>query len=466
MNLTIKNFWAHRKQNGFVFAEIILITVLSFYFIDHFVVTTYDHYFCRPAGDFEREHLVVGQVGQTPSPLPLKGEDGHLSETEDVSSQTHSTLPLGGERGGGLSLSSLYALRDRIRALPEVQSASLTTYSGFIGSHGELSYRRSSFAPETDSTRRCGAMQNFFLLHEQYFETQGLRPIEGSPSLDALSDNCPSDGAVISRSLAIALFGTDQALGRRFVEWDFSDRALQQTGEAEITNRYTVAGVLEDFRLSSYERYAYSILTPMTSLSDLTPELLIRLRPEVDAEAFVSRLSANLQEDFREGTSFLVSLKTYRDYLRQYSTNDSHIANTLLGILLALFLLNVILGTLGTYWLQLRKRTEDIGIMRSFGAKRRHIFGMIWSEAALLTLVAAVIGQIIWLQFAFNIDLSDGWTMSGTNQEKDWVNTFWLHYLIICAVQYVLLLAVVTLGIIVPALIAMYRKPVNALRHE
>ena len=62
--MIFKTLWAHRKQNGFVFAEIILITVLSFYFIDHFVVTTYDIYFCRPAGDFEREHLLVGQVMQ------------------------------------------------------------------------------------------------------------------------------------------------------------------------------------------------------------------------------------------------------------------------------------------------------------------------------------------------------------------------------------------------------------------
>ena len=38
---------------------------------------------------------------QTPSPLPLKGEDGHLQE--QVSAQKHSTLPLEGERGGGLS---------------------------------------------------------------------------------------------------------------------------------------------------------------------------------------------------------------------------------------------------------------------------------------------------------------------------------------------------------------------------
>ena len=124
------------------------------------------------------------------------------------------------------------------------------------------------------------------------------------------------------------------------------------------------------------------------------------------------------------------------------------------------------LGTLGTYWLQIRKRTEDFGIMRSFGAKRRNIFGMIWKEAALLTLIASIIGQLIWLQIALKIGLADGSIDVMTGRETDWVNNFWLHFLIICVIQYLVMLVIVTLGIIIPALIAMYRKPVNALRHE
>ena len=55
------------------------------------------------------------KVAQTPSPLPLKGEDGqHLTAegtdaipTQEIdSSQTHTTLPLEGERGGGLDTAS------------------------------------------------------------------------------------------------------------------------------------------------------------------------------------------------------------------------------------------------------------------------------------------------------------------------------------------------------------------------
>ena len=56
MNQTLKNFWAHRRQNAWIVIEIALVAVLSFYLLDYFVVTTYDTYLCRPSGDFERDH--------------------------------------------------------------------------------------------------------------------------------------------------------------------------------------------------------------------------------------------------------------------------------------------------------------------------------------------------------------------------------------------------------------------------
>ena len=46
------------------------------------------------------------------------------------------------------------------------------------------------------------------------------------------------------------------------------------------------------------------------------------------------------------------------------------------------------------------------------------------------------------------------------------MNSFGLHYLIICVIQYLILLAIVTLGMVVPTFIAMYKRPVEALRHE
>ena len=439
MNQTIKNFWANRRQNAWIVVEITLVTILSFYFLDYFVVAYYDTHLCRPADDFERDHLVVGQVG--------------------VSNQAASPDSI-----GEVSLANLHALRDKVRALPEVQYAGLV--ADFVGEG--YSYRLSTFRAEADTTRWCGANSMRFLLGEQFFETQGLTPVEGSPSAEKLSNECPADGAVITRSMALALFGTDQAVGRRIVETDYDGDAVQHGPADKIVARYTVFGVVEDFRLRPRERYAYAILTRVTALSNNTPKMLIRLRSGEDADEFVIRLnSAERQLELMTGEYGLAAARTYTEYREQISNYDSEsMLFSIMGTFIALLLLNVVMGTLGTFWLQIRKRTEDIGVMRSFGAKRSNVFWMLWREAALLTFVACVIGWVVWFQFAINIGLAQGFTMTGSGQENDWVNTFWQHYLVICVIQYILLLSIVTLGMVVPTFRAMYKRPVEALRHE
>lgn len=433
MKQTFKYFWAHRKQNGFVLVEIALVAFLSFYFLDFIVICFYDTHLCAPAGDFEKEHLLVAYAGKT-------------GDETDVDSETDS------QKIFQMWESGLVSMRDSVRALPEVQSASL------INSLGRFSGASiSTFSPEADTARCCHAYVMDFPPYEQFMETLGLTATEGSPSVEELSENCPENGAVISRSTALALFGTDQVVGRRMVEqvhkWDVNT--------TELEGPYVIAGVVEDFRINSNDRYAYSILIPNTKVGNIR-RLLIRLRPDADAEAFIEKYESN---QIQVGNHVLYQIQTYFEYTDTPS-NGIGMINNLLATFIVLLLLNVMLGTLGTFWLQIRKRTEDIGIMRSFGAKRQNIFGMLWKEAALLTLIACIIGQILWWQFAQSIGVARGDTSSGTHMETDWTNVFWQHYLVICVIQYLILLLIVTIGMVVPTFLAMYKRPVEALHHE
>ena len=439
MKQTFKYFWAHRKQNGFVLVEIALVAILSFYSLDYMVVSIYDTYLCKPAGEVEKEHLLVATIAKdannTSLPDSMAGDDGRLQAFEREA----------------LRLNSAYdALRDSVRALPEVQSASIIATLGYRYS-GRVS---SVFCPEADTTRRCITYSEDFPPHEQFVETLDLTTIEGSPSAEELSEI--DNGIIISRSVALALFDTDQVVGRRMVElvhkWDVNN--------TELEGPYVIKGVVEDFRIDKHDRYAYSALIPTPIRNN--PYMLIRLKPDVNVEAFINKTPAGTIEV--SGLK-LFTLRTYDDFLA-LRTSDYSVINSILGTFIALLLLNVVLGTLGTFWLQIRKRTEDIGIMRSFGAKRRNIFGMLWKEAALLTLIASIIGQLIWLQFAQDKNLAHGSTISGTRMETDWANVFWQHYLVICVIQYLILLLIVTIGMVVPTFLAMYKRPVEALRHE
>ena len=446
--MILKNFWAHRRQNGFVFAEIALIAVLSFYLIDNITVWTYSNYFCHADGEFEKEHLLIGQTGRT---MPLTDEDA----TTEAEAYTDTARLKPFEREALKVMSSLYAFRDEIRALPEVQSVCLT--QTFVGD-GQGQWNYHAVASEADTTKTCSAYAELFTPNQCYFETLGMTAVKGSPSVENLSKDIPIDGVIITRSLAIQLFGTDEAIGRRLIEVNGTD-----DNGAEIVTRHTVFGVVEDVKPAPHERHYYVAFFPVAGFADNTPRMLIRLKPEADAGEFM----AKYKDTVTNGTYIFTWLHSYNEFQANNDyLSDQYIIITLLSTLGLLFALNVVLGTLGTFWLQIRKRTEDIGIMRSFGAKRRHLFWMIWGEGALLTLLACIVGQLIWLQFAVNIGLADGSARAVSLRETDWVSTFWLHFLIVCAIQYVLLLAIVTLGMVVPTFRAMYKRPVEALHHE
>ena len=429
--MILKNLWNHKKQNGFIFAEIALIAVLSFYLIDSITVWVYGNYFCHADGEFEKEHLLVAQTGRMTAIADSIGSEFDM-------------------------LAPLFAFRDEIARLPEVQSVCLT--QNIVGDgYGRWSFR--AMAPEADTTRTCSAYFTLFCLNQHYFETLGLTASEGSPSAEQLSSETPGDGVVLTRSLARALFGTDEAVGRRVVQIEY--RPDRNGKDVEQMTHHTVTGIVEDVKPENHERHHYLAFFPYSTFGSNTPQMLIRLKPEASAAAFVAK-----HGNFTNGSYGFANLSTYKDYQQRFPLISQYVITTLLSTLGLLFALNVVLGTLGTFWLQIRKRTEDIGIMRSFGAKRRNIFWMIWGEGAMLTLLACIIGQIVWLQFAINIGLADGGIRATSLREADWVDSFWPHFLIVSTVQYALLLAIVTLGMVVPTLIAMYKRPVEALRHE
>lgn len=453
--MILKNFWAHRRQNGFVFVEIALITVLSFYLIDHITVWIYSRYFCHADGEFEKEHLLVGQTARLTSITPeeLQAEDEAYSDTARLKPFERETLRI---------MASLYAFRDEVRALPEVQSVCLT--QNFVG-NGQSRWNCHAVAPEADTTKTCSSYTELFCLNECYFETMGMTAIEGSPSVEKLSKETPNDGVVITRSLALQLFGTDDAIGRRLLEIQYKPGSDGR--DVEFTTHHVVYGIVEDVKPAPSERYNYIAFFPVTSFMGNTPQMLIRLKPEADAGEFI----AKYKDTATNGTYAFAGLNTYNDTLSKgVSWSDEYIILTLLSSVGLLFALNVVIGTLGTFWLQIRKRTEDLGIMRSFGAKRRNIFWMIWGEGALLTFIACMVGQFLWLQFVTYVGFEEGMSKGNIRatslREFDWVSTFWLHYLIVCVVQYIVLLAIVTLGMIVPTFRAMYKHPVEALRHE
>ena len=117
--------------------------------------------------------------------------------------------------------------------------------------------------------------------------------------------------------------------------------------------------------------------------------------------------------------------------------------------------------------------------MRSFGASRNSIMHLIVSEGVLLATTSVVIGCLIYLQYAIKEGLNLGFYNSMENEDGspltvsienasnlDWVNTFGTHFLIVSAIIYLIILAVVIIGVSIPAKRLSSIPPVDALREE
>lgn len=151
-------------------------------------------------------------------------------------------------------------------------------------------------------------------------------------------------------------------------------------------------------------------------------------------------------------------------------------------------LLNLFLGVLGSFWLMTRKRSEEMGIVRSFGFTPAAVRRQLMVEGAVLTVVSWLIGTAIFFYFVlsqgpyvafFDSDMPSCMTFAiwGTGDSifdvrtnnlyfPNWVFDVWRHFAVSSLATLSVLMVVVLTGIAVPAWKLSRVNPVDALRCE
>ena len=168
---------------------------------------------------------------------------------------------------------------------------------------------------------------------------------------------------------------------------------------------------------------------------------------------------------------------TFDEYLQQLELDDGRTQEVNRSLALALFfLVNLMLAVIGTVWLHAKRRTEECGVRRAFGATRgRLLFDFLWRNALLATAAVAV-GLTIYLNYAHSgIQVFNGeeycetfYTIDAAIQptDKAWPEHFWPHFLTVSAIVYLIILCTVLIGTAIPALKIIGTKITNALRDE
>ena len=302
---------------------------------------------------------------------------------------------------------------------------------------------------------------------KKLFETYGIHAAEGSPTAEELSKS--DEGVVISRSLAERLYGSAKAaIGK-----EIDHRVILTYDKIDdwVSSSY-IQGVVEDVHVSdtSFDTWRVYWGTPDCPLVYDHSQLVIRLKPDVDVRRFVEEQNFRLQQFTSKGLA-IVSFTPYEDI----ATTKNQFASPMLSYDFNLsvataifFLINLCLGVIGTFWMQTKRRTEESGIMRAFGATRGRIMGMFLAEGFVLTTLSMIITCILYLNYVKTGlgELCINPQLPQCQPDPTWVADKPLHFCILAGIVYVIICIVVSIGIAIPAWNIVRTKVVKALRDE
>ena len=426
--LILNNLWSRRKRNGWLLAELVLVSVVTWIIMDPVVVLLHDT--SLPLGyDADRLYLIE-----------MASLDPHAQGYDEQASDSASRTD------------NFFRLMDKIRSYPGVESASPLLVATYLNSLGNSSRR--FWADSLSLNSRV----MYFTPGQSYFETYGIKNIPGTPSAEELSKiNYGEHDMVVTRNWAEELLLGKQAMGQQIYIIDDGD-----------TLYYRIVGVVENMRAYSEKRASLIAFFPHLNWNvGKQTRVLVRLKGGISSERFIHEFRPWMVKELKAGNMFARSIISYPQLIKNYEYQEGTSNKIRLNVAVAIFfLINLCLGVIGTFWLQTRKRSEEAGIMRSFGANPGAIIRMLLGEGFVLCTLAFFVGCIGYLQYALKEGLYGMNDFTSRIAAADWLSSFGTHFMGVSLIVYMIILIVVLIGIYIPARNISRVNPVEALRDE
>jgi predicted permease len=318
-------------------------------------------------------------------------------------------------------------LRQQIAAIPGVQAAGvfasplLDNRAYWVDGSERLRTDRGEAA--------AGVNWTFAFAGPGFFDAVGMRAVRGRP----LSEAGPEGEAAINESLARALFGDADPIGRQFA---MSPKAPM----------LTIVGVMKDARqISPRDRGTGVVYLPIRRYGQVT--LAVRLAsPSLAQAAWVRQQAQTIVGGDESGPMTTISQELERSIARERLTS---------GIALFLAMLVVAIGWVGIYALMtydVTRRQHEFGVRLALGATAGRLVATVLRDGAAIVIPALAIGLPAALATSrllasqlYGVDARDPWTL----------------------IAVTILLSVVAMGAALrPARFASRIDPMALLRHE
>jgi len=430
LKLIIKNLWARRRRNGWLLAELILVSIISWVVLDPVIVVTHDRNI--PSGYDTDRLCLVSIKSLQPSAM------GYDPEAQDSATLVDSYFHL-------------------VRRAADFEGVEMTApVVGFCYPNSQGN-SNNQLVGEGDSIQ-IPILQMYFIPHTRFFETYGFKPGKGMTPAELSDANYGPEDIVLTENAAEKILHTKDAQGKRCYSFGHNDSTF-----------YPVRGTIGTIKAYNEWRPVPVAFRPLSSIMEYMPDyanILIRLKEGVSMQRFLHEFRPWMAKELKQGNLFARTVTSYQamiDKRENYSSTPIYRRNLAMALF---FLVNLCLGVAGTFWLQTRTRREEVGVMLSFGATPGRIVRLLMGEGAVLTLVASAIGFFIYLQYAIKEGLHKGLCWMQGADDAYWVSDFTQHFLIVSGIIFLLLLAVVWVGIYLPARNISRISPTEALRDE
>uniref|UniRef100_A0AB33IW26 FtsX-like permease family protein n=1 Tax=Prevotella sp. GTC17253 TaxID=3236793 RepID=A0AB33IW26_9BACT len=264
----------------------------------------------------------------------------------------------------------------------------------------------------------------------------------------------------ISKYIAETTFPGQNPIGRQI---RFDD---------ERGSTFTVAGVFDDVHFQTMSVNDGSLMVFHNPNLDMKERwegvrIMLRLREDADVGAFRQWFDTTVVPQLRTGNIYAVSLKSIVDLQKeQLETYGLMGAVRIAGIFTLFLLACIFLGTLGTFWLRMADRRDQIGVQKAMGADTRSIIKQYLLESGMLTTLSFLMALVL----AASILQPMGMFHISPNQESLGAHYSYLMYhpvrlfCLSALITYAVLILISCLATLIPAKQAASELPSEALR--
>ena len=413
----IKIILKNRKINGWIFAELLLVTGAVWYMSDQTYVNLSTYY--KPLG-YDISNVWFFQLDNLNETNPQ-----FIRDTDPVA--------------------DLSKLRDQIAQHHTVEEVSISFYSApysWGNSWANL------YPVDGDTTASAYMSFHVRWVTSEYFDLFRIKDKEGNRISPIIANM--EHPFIISADMEKTFFPGRDGKGKRV-------RYSDNQGE-----EFPVIAVCEPIRDNDYEKseicYFHCISGSrfgkfVSDFGNSNAELSVRMKTELSQEEMNNFLH-EAGDRLKANNLYVYNVKKIAEQRKELLSdiqNEEKKKNTVIIFVL----INVFFGIIGTFWLRTQSRKEEIGLRIALGASRQVIKRHLYSEGICL-LALTIPFVLIFAANIFYLDIPDTFRMPYSLS----------RFIITFGGTYLLIGGIIVLGICLPAQKASKMQPAEALQYE